>query len=367
MFRDGIYFGLSNEAYHADPALGSTDLKGLLVNPVQWHFANRNPAVRELFGDDDEAKKVSAAKRFGNALHCIVLEPDEFDRRYCVAAENPGHPKTKEEMAIALANIGQTPPKSGEKRDSFVAACRMYGVETHDDWVQEELLRTEGREVISPRWWHGLQLLRRALEKHSEAGKFVRKGYAEVSMFWTDEDGVRLKVRFDYLRVRTVADVKSYALYDGTDPVECFVSAMTRFAYDFSAVHYMHARREILPGLVERGAIYNAAEASGEPTPEHLKFVQEVAAFAEPSWWWITCMTQGAPEVDALKFPESILGYVAAQSQVEIAKARYKEFRERFGEDDSNMWVADRGLIQLTDYNFSARATGRGEAKYEAV
>ena len=36
MLEDGIYFGLPEEQYHDDPALGYTDHKALLVNAVQW-------------------------------------------------------------------------------------------------------------------------------------------------------------------------------------------------------------------------------------------------------------------------------------------------------------------------------------------
>lgn len=61
--RDGIYYDLSSEEYHADSAIGSSTLKTL---------AKKTPA--HLRG---ERKKESATFDFGTALHLAVLEPEK--------------------------------------------------------------------------------------------------------------------------------------------------------------------------------------------------------------------------------------------------------------------------------------------------
>lgn len=35
---DGIYFGLTEERYHGDPALGSTSIKELARKPCKWQY-----------------------------------------------------------------------------------------------------------------------------------------------------------------------------------------------------------------------------------------------------------------------------------------------------------------------------------------
>src|SRR5204862_7324383 len=63
----GVYFNLPMTDYHADPSLGSTDLKALLVHPAcYWQRSHMNPDRR----DDGD----SPAKKIGRALHALVLE-----------------------------------------------------------------------------------------------------------------------------------------------------------------------------------------------------------------------------------------------------------------------------------------------------
>ena len=63
----GVYFNLPMAAYHADPSLGSTDLKSLLVHPAAyWRRSHMNP---NRIDDSD-----TPAKKMGRALHSLVLE-----------------------------------------------------------------------------------------------------------------------------------------------------------------------------------------------------------------------------------------------------------------------------------------------------
>ena len=68
MFEPGIYFGLEAELYHADPALGSTDVKRLLVSaPDYWWHSRLNPAR-------PTETEPTPAQAFGRAVHLMVLE-----------------------------------------------------------------------------------------------------------------------------------------------------------------------------------------------------------------------------------------------------------------------------------------------------
>src|ERR1700730_13177092 len=53
----GVYFNLPMADYHADPSLGSTDLKALLVHPAcYWQRSHMNPERRD--DSDSPAKKI---------------------------------------------------------------------------------------------------------------------------------------------------------------------------------------------------------------------------------------------------------------------------------------------------------------------
>lgn len=364
---DGIYLNLPMDDYRRDKALGGSDLKAILGNAVQWHARERNDHWRTLNPPSDDE---TASSRFGTALHVMTLEPGEFDHRYAVEVDAPNLPNTKEDIGEALLKMGRDPPAMGKKKIHFEAAARLHGVRLLSDWKYDQAMIRGEREAISPAWDRSLRLLRQVLEAHSQAPKFLRHGRAEVSVFWTDPTGLRLKCRFDYLRVRPVSDVKSYACREDEEPVQSFVGAIERFGYDFSAAHYSAMRVEAVPQLVAARQVYDGLpySDSGKLTvcfDEDLDFFDKVAAEREPTWCWIACMTQGWPEVDTIELPMSLLQFSAASTQVDMAKQTYRDFRDKFGDDGATAWVQDRGLVRLTDFNFSRRAADRGSIRWE--
>lgn len=372
---DGIYLGLDHQTYIDDDALGAHDLLECLLDPCNWHANHRNPLWREL---NPPSEKESAATAFGTALHCMALEPDEFDNRYLVEPERPALPKTKEDINAALAEIGRPTLKSGDKKELYESAARMAGIKLASDWEAEMAAICAGRERISPQWDIALRMLGRVIERHSHARKFLSNGRSEVSVFWTDATGLRLKCRFDYLRIRTCADVKSYARRKGMTPMEAFASAMRTFAYDFQAAHYMDCRVNVMPGLIEEDRLWRVVApvqgfietddglTLGIPMEADTKFFEDLADWEKPSWHWLACMTMGVPQVDCVEFPQDILAFAAAQTQVDLAKQRYRDFREKFGADDAEMWIDDRGLIKVSDAMFTSYSTNRGADLFES-
>jgi PDDEXK-like uncharacterized protein DUF3799 len=367
---DGIYLNLDFDTYRADPALGSHDLLDCLTGPVQWHGRNRNEVWRQIIvGADDGTPSTS----YGTALHAMALEPEAFGDRYFVAPAKPDLPETISEIKAAIDHegharvIAESSPKIMWERRA--AEC---GIRLVKDWAAEvEELRGD-RQVIHDEWATALNMLHAVLQRHSQAPKFLRNGRAEVSMFWTDANGDRWKVRFDYLRIRTVADVKTHAYRAGEDPITSFCGALSRFGYDFLAAVQLDARITVLPRLVEQGLIING---DGSPaSDEDFDFFGQVAAWIEPSFWFVACMTGGGltpwkcvPEVDTIEFPRSLVAYAAAQVQVEQARTNYRTMREAFGDTCDSLWVDDRGLVRLTEFNFSQRTLERGMAKWEKV
>lgn len=375
MFPDGVYLNVPHANYLADPALGSSDLKAILVNAVQWHGRQRNPVWRALLTRADPKSLANAAtgKAFGTALHVVGLEPEAFEERYYVKPPRPDLPRTKEALAAALLQKGIHAPPSSAKLAEFEARARMFGVQMADDWEAEVATLADGREPISDEWFSMLTMLRKMIDGHPKARQFIGGGRSEVSVFWTDEHGDRYKVRFDHLRARTVADLKTYAMREGMEAIECFCSARDRFGYEFSAAMYLDARLSVLPGLVDAGKVYDFArseEGAYAPAdgPDGAFFAKVAAEDpANVSWWWVACATAGVPEVDTIEFPRDILAFSSASVQVDQARANYREFRARHGADDNTLWTSGRGLVRLTDHNFGRRSIDRGAILWESV
>jgi len=73
----GIYHDLCNEAYHSGPGISKSQLDDIAIDPSCFLWRAKAP--------EDEEKK--SALNMGSALHCLLLEPDEFDKRFIVAPE----------------------------------------------------------------------------------------------------------------------------------------------------------------------------------------------------------------------------------------------------------------------------------------
>lgn len=73
--QPGIYYDISNEDYHRGAGISKSQLDDIAINPAIFQWRKEAP-------EDDEKK---AALDMGTALHCLLLEPEEFDKRFIVA------------------------------------------------------------------------------------------------------------------------------------------------------------------------------------------------------------------------------------------------------------------------------------------
>ena len=80
--EDGLYFDLSSDKYHADMALGSSNLKDLMYDPALFWFQSHFNPLRPERAD-------SKAQMIGTAVHTMVLDGVEaFKARYRPAPGN---------------------------------------------------------------------------------------------------------------------------------------------------------------------------------------------------------------------------------------------------------------------------------------
>jgi hypothetical protein len=70
---------LTNEEYHADPAISASHLKAVMQSPYHYWSRYLNPQRPTM--------EPTAAMRLGSLAHCAVLEPDELHNRYAIAPD----------------------------------------------------------------------------------------------------------------------------------------------------------------------------------------------------------------------------------------------------------------------------------------
>src|SRR3954470_13085174 len=96
----GIYFGMPDDVYFGDDSLGSTLLKNLALDPIEFQY-------ERLHGGD---KPETMALKWGSAIHCRALEGRaSLNARFPVLPEisdYPGVLDTADDLKKHCASIG---------------------------------------------------------------------------------------------------------------------------------------------------------------------------------------------------------------------------------------------------------------------
>ena len=144
----GFFYSLPFEEYQTLPGLNQSKLKQLLSSPSK----------------QKQGYQIQQAMNFGNAGHCLLLEPHKFEELYVCA------PKT-------LRRRGKNGKKSWEE------FCKL----------------NSGKNVLTSTEWEQLQKIRKVFRINPKIMQFWKHGETEVSMFWEDvELGLDCKARMDW-------------------------------------------------------------------------------------------------------------------------------------------------------------------------
>jgi exodeoxyribonuclease VIII len=160
----GIYPNVPAEEYFAWEAMNRSTLEHASRSMMHLHAAMTTPS------------QSSAAMDLGTALHCAVLEPDSFSRRYKVAPECDRRTKV--------------------------------GKATFEAFVKE----SSGATVLDSDSMDLVQHMANAIRCHERADKLLAvPGENEVCVVWDDaETGIRCKARIDrYACGKIGVDIKT--------------------------------------------------------------------------------------------------------------------------------------------------------------
>lgn len=288
---DGIYFGLPEDQYHSDPALGSSDLKKLRESPpTYWFESPYNPLW--------EPSKTTPAKMLGTARHKLVLEGvDAFKARYAPRFHN-----------------GST--REGKAENDDIARSGKIGLK-FDEFSQ---IMQSGAMIRS---------------NPSIKDAFAGGCGSEVSIFWTAEDGIRRKARIDYWKMNASVDLKNVANEYRRDFRTACRGAISTYRYDMQAAHYARARASAVK-LWGDGLVFG----------DYDRKVVEPCIHDRPvAWVWIFYQTAGAPLTWGTVLSPANPILEAATADIEIAEDNLKAFMDRFGPDTP--WIIDEPLSEL--------------------
>lgn len=288
----GVYFGLDETKYHADSALGSGDVKNLLLSaPDFWWDSPMNPH-RE---PDDDDKKGTPAQTRGKAMHKLVLEGEAaFDRLYLRGPDqDPDATPAEKGAATKAAN-------------ARAAALKLTALPAAD----------YDRTMIA-----GAMIM-----KNPKLQTVFQNGASEVSLFWI-RDGIRCKARIDYLKPGGVGDLKSITNVKKIEFRRAVREQIANYRYDMQAAHYMHGRAA-LPKLVADGLVFGDHDAG---------LLKKVCAAKTYAFQFVFFQAAKAPVTwSTILSPDNPIVEVADRD-VLTALDNYQTFMKQFGPE--NIWL----------------------------
>lgn len=147
----------------------------------------------------EEPEKQTDALRFGSLLHCLVLEPKNYERDFAI-----------EPIVNKRTNEGK-------------------------DILQQFYNENINKTIISQEQYDLALKLKESIFKHSIAKKLLEaKGDTEISLFW-ERNGVKLKARPDKIVDDILIDLKTTT---NASPDEFYKNA-NKYGYEMQAFNYL--------------------------------------------------------------------------------------------------------------------------------
>ncbi|RAW91981.1 MULTISPECIES: PD-(D/E)XK nuclease-like domain-containing protein [unclassified Photorhabdus] len=202
--KPGIYYDISNEDYHLGPGVSKSQLDVIAKEAALLLWDKDAP--------EDEEKK--DALNMGTALHCLLLEPDEFNNRFIEA------PKFNRRT-----NAGK------EEEKEFINECEKTG-----------------KIVMDYEQHRKLKIMRDSVMAHPGARLLLEAdGYCESSIYWNDAETEELcRIRPDKLILDKdiILDVKKVS------DIDRFPTHIEEFRYHVQDAMYSEGYRQYTNGTI---------------------------------------------------------------------------------------------------------------------
>lgn len=198
---------ISNEDYHAHPAISRSQLIELRKSPAHFYEKYLNPN-REI------EKKQSKEIELGIAVHCYILEPDLFKQNYVCAPPE-----------ITYEYKGTTREGKAE---------RLEYQKIYDDFVSKNV----GKKILDAKSYETVLNIGDSLFSYQTAKNLIDGGQFEKTIFWENKEvGVMCKCRPDIFFKNMICDLKT--THDASYPI--FQRAVLNYGYHIQAAMIQEA------------------------------------------------------------------------------------------------------------------------------
>lgn len=294
--KDGIYFDLPSEEYHAVKALSSSGVRDILENPTYYWFNFFNPLKEDITSD---------AMRDGSIFHSLILEPEKFNQLYKV-------------MPLEIEQLNKNSTEFKLWRSA------------------------QGLEVIGRKKYQKFKTIIEYLKQPNQLldNDFLKTGYSEVSIFWT-ENGVQKKARIDKLQAGRIVDLKTFIKKTKGD-INKFVS---QYFFSYKVYLQLIYYKRAIEFAVKNGLpVFGTAEQK-----EFVKSLENVNFMLSAVF-----VNREIPQAVVKLFLQEKCGdlWRLGEKQIEKAEKIYCQYMTEFGIKSAWLQNIDTANLMFTDNDF---------------
>lgn len=329
---DGIYFGLPEDQYHALRRFSASGIKDAQESWEDFWEAS--------WMNQNRVRSRSPEMAFGSAMHKRLLEGKQaFEDAYFIALDRGDYPDaltTSDDLKEALRARGLK--VSGNKAELIERlSADDSAVQIWDRMVEIHAQANAGKTQIIPDDWLRIEVTAAMLPLYPNLSKVFVNGYPEVSILWTDpETGVPMKARFDYLKRKAIADLKTYS-NKGKRPVRrAMTNAFAGDRHNVQAAVYWEAidRARTLP-------------AFGKHDP---KWLQACLSEPEHGFIFVYVKTSGAALVRGMPLYRQSADVQYGANTMRMAVEQYARMWRTFG---ASKWLSLDDMEPLNEGEIS--------------
>jgi hypothetical protein len=201
MIKEPGFYEISDEEYFAHPAVSNSDLKMVLRSPAHYRHYKDNPT------------EPTPAMKAGTALHCAILEPDQFMSRYAIIPDNaPARP------TAAMLNA-KNPKQESLDRIQY--------------WQQFDAMNA-GKELLTSEKAAEYLHIGNTVRTHPSLEVLFDQGQPEMAVFGIDPvTGVLCKCKIDLLCYIQSEDLRIKAEIKTTDDARLDAFTRTSLKYGY--------------------------------------------------------------------------------------------------------------------------------------
>lgn len=187
--ENGVH-DMPNETYHNSSGISRSGLWEFKRAPI--HYWNR------YLNPDREIKASTPAMKLGELTHAMILEPEEFTKRYVFPLQLEPLPP-----ALLMRDVGKEMYEQSKEARRVVKA-------QNDERLEEFNLLVADREIITMDMYSQAKALADSVWRNDVAESLFKGVKVEQSIYFTHEEtGLQVKVRPDAWVGSVVTDLKT--------------------------------------------------------------------------------------------------------------------------------------------------------------